>query len=104
MCAERRAARDLEQKKHTQELKAISAKLKAAQKTLGTLYSNEESDKEALENRVKAKERKSALYIRCSCDHVSCARGRVAHSGGRKCGCCNVIALERTWRAMGSAH
>uniref|UniRef100_A0A7S4NR47 Uncharacterized protein n=1 Tax=Guillardia theta TaxID=55529 RepID=A0A7S4NR47_GUITH len=45
------------------KIQDVSKKLVAAQKKLGTLYSNEESDREALKASVEAEEKKTPVYL-----------------------------------------
>jgi hypothetical protein len=60
----------------TKQIKDISQKLIAAQKTLGSLYSNEETDRVNLEDRVKAQEHKSGLYLRWKAKNAALTKAK----------------------------
>jgi len=65
----------------TKQIQDISKQLLAAQKHLGSLYSDEETDRVNLEDRVKTEEHKSGLYLRWKAKNAALvkAKGRLSH-------------------------
>mmetsp|Transcript_63751 Transcript_63751/g.103076 ORF Transcript_63751/g.103076 Transcript_63751/m.103076 type:complete len:874 (+) Transcript_63751:129-2750(+) len=65
----------------TKQIQDISKQLLAAQKHLGSLYSDEETDRVNLEDRVKGEEHKSGLYLRWKAKNAALvkAKARLSH-------------------------